>query len=370
MIRFPRVCISILNWNGLSDTLECLGSLYSQDYPNFEVVVVDNASHDNSVEAIRTSYPQAKLIINAENLGFTGGNNAVMRYAMQNGAEYIWLVNNDAVVEPDCLRRLVQCAESDASIGLVSPLIYYFDNRENLQFAAGRVINWESLSLSPGMDLDSLRRYNRDLLLWGTALLVKRQTVESVGYLKEEYFAYDEDIEYSLRTLRRGFRNAVCTAAVIYHKNNALIQKSGARSPLYYYLLFRNRLLLGREYLESVKGKAYFLREFLAFMLSGLGTCWRNGRLENVRALLNGVWHGLKRISGPMASEDAMPSVLQKLFTILASHHPFLLADIIMLNGGKIMRAANLRLGTPDRNAGQVLLTRKPYVLDRSGDRG
>jgi hypothetical protein len=149
-----------------------------------------------------------------------------------------------------------------------------------------------------------------------------------------------------------------------------LIQKSGARSPLYYYLLFRNRLLLGREYLESVKGKAYFLREFLAFMLSGLGTCWRNGRLENVRALLNGVWQGLKRISGPMASEDAMPSVLQKLFTILASHHPFLLADIIMLNGGKIMRAANLRLGTPDRNAGQVLLTRKPYVLDRSGDRG
>lgn len=100
---YPKVYIIILNWNGLKDTLECLESVFKLDYLNFEVIVVDNGSTDDSVNVILKTYPQVRLIENRENLGYTGGNNIGMRYAIERDADYIWLLNNDTIVEEDTL---------------------------------------------------------------------------------------------------------------------------------------------------------------------------------------------------------------------------------------------------------------------------
>lgn len=110
-MKYPKVFIIIVNWNGLKDTLECLQSVFKQDYPNFEVIMVDNGSKDNSVQVIRNAYPQIILIENKENLGYTGGNNVGMHYAVNSGSDYVWLLNNDTVVEPDTLSKLVAAAK-------------------------------------------------------------------------------------------------------------------------------------------------------------------------------------------------------------------------------------------------------------------
>ena len=117
-------------------------SVFKLDYPNFEVIVVDNGSKDNSAEVIHTTHPQVLLIENKENLGYAGGNNIGMRYAMDHGADYIWLLNNDTIFDPYTLDKIVASCESCEEIGLVSPVIYYDDISEKIQFI-GSYMDWE-----------------------------------------------------------------------------------------------------------------------------------------------------------------------------------------------------------------------------------
>src|ERR1039457_4136566 len=142
----PKVFIIVLNWNGLKDTLECLDSVFKLEYPNFEVIVVDNASTDNSVEVIREKFQQVILIENKENLGFTGGNNTGIRHALQLGTDYFWLLNNDTVLEPDTLSRIVVTADNDSTIGMISPVVHYHEDPLVIQ-NCGCYIDWESQKL-------------------------------------------------------------------------------------------------------------------------------------------------------------------------------------------------------------------------------
>lgn len=329
-MRFPKVYICILNWNSLPDTLECLQSVFSLDYQNFEVIVVDNNSSESPVESIASLYPDVKLIVSPANLGFTGGNNLAMAYAMENECDYMWLLNNDAVVEADSLRQLVEYAEANESVGLVSPVIYHFDDRSQGQFAGSRV-NWKNLLIEPytGAEDDASLREGEDICLVGAALLIKRRVVETIGYLNDAYFAYWEDTEYSLRSLCKGFRNAVCSSAKVYHKMVLGQLLLGGKKPHYYYFMWRNRFLLGREFSKSSQQKFRFFRQSLAAMLRSLGHCRRNGNMEGAAAILNGAWHGFRSVSGPMRSENAMPETLRKLFLLLAGSEPFFLANII-----------------------------------------
>src|SRR5205823_1889527 len=117
--RWPRVGIIILNWNSYQVTSECLLSLRKLNYPNTEIVLVDNGSSDDSADRLQNEFPEIRVLRNPENLGFPGGNNVGIRYVLDRGADYLLLLNNDTVVQPDFLRELVQVAESDATIGLL-----------------------------------------------------------------------------------------------------------------------------------------------------------------------------------------------------------------------------------------------------------
>ena len=330
----PKVYISILNWNGLKDTLECLVSVFKLDYPNFEVIVVDNGSTDDSVEVIEKTYPQVTLIRNKENLGFTGGNNIAMHYAMDHLADYIWLLNNDTTVEPDTLTKLVTEAEQSSDIGLVSPVIYYYDEPEKVQFCdsyvdwVNQIIVYPEYKNRHISDIHDNFKCGENTCLWGTALLIKRNVVEKIGYLDEGYFAYWEDTDYSIRALKMGYRNVICASAKVLHKTALPDAGSLRRSAQFFYYTTRNRYILAIKFFKS-RGMLSFWGNYLSFVLTNFIYCKQfNDRVAS-DACLDGAWAAIRRTAGPWDKTVKMPVWLRKGFLFLSSWHPHLWINLL-----------------------------------------
>jgi len=239
----PQVMIVILNWNGLGDTLECLESLSRLDYPA-HTVVVDNGSTDGSPVVIRGRFPSATIIENDENLGFTGGNNVGLRLALEQGADYALLLNNDTEVAPDFLRLMVEAAEADPKIGIAGPTICYYDQPQ-VVWSAGGGIDWRRgrtwmMGLNEcdaGQFCGGPRQVD---FVTGCALLVKRAVLEQVGLLDERFFTYYEETEWCVRARRAGFKIVHMPRAKVWHKIPLDARES---SPSVHYYMTRNRLL-------------------------------------------------------------------------------------------------------------------------------
>jgi GT2 family glycosyltransferase len=213
----PRVSCIVLNWNGWKDTIECLRALKECTYPLLTVIVADNGSTDDSVCRIRAAFPDVTLLESGKNLGFAGGNNVGIHYALDHGADYVWLLNNDTQAAPDALSELVAKAVTHARIGAVSSICYYADAPATVQAWAGSRVNlWIGrvrLATSPRRD-DWFHSLN------GTSILVARGAVEDVGMLDEGFFFYWEDTEYTLRLRKKGWRLAAAPRSRILHKVN------------------------------------------------------------------------------------------------------------------------------------------------------
>ena len=323
----PKVYIIILNWNGLEDTLECLESVFELSYPKFEVLVVDNGSTDDSVAVIRKAYRGVILIENKENLGYTGGNNIGMRYALNNGADYVWLLNNDTVVEIDTLSKLVDRGESSPEIGLISPIIYYYDEPHKIQ-SLGSYVDWKSFEFFTIKSREQLSNeiVRKDMFLWGTALLIKRSVIDSVGYLSEKYFAYQEDAEYSIRAAKSGYRNVIENRARVYHKNS---RSTGSQTSLIQvFLRVRNSYFFWMGNLKGFRKLSYFWK-FMADTISRAAALKNENFVESVEACFNGAWAGFLGIGGSWDKNIIMPSLLKKIFHVLCSWHPYFWASLL-----------------------------------------
>jgi GT2 family glycosyltransferase len=243
-VSFPSVVIIILNWNGLADTLACLGSLRHLDYPSYEILVVDNGSADGSAAAIREAYPQVQVIETGENLGYVGGNNLGLEYACTRNAAYALLLNNDTEVSADFLSKMVELAEADFKIGVVGPTIYYAEP-DDMIWSAGGKLDWRSgLTLLDGMDQIDRGQYGEAPRLvdfvTGCALLVKIPVVKEVGKLDSRFFAYFEENEWCVRVTQAGYKICHLPTAKIWHK---ISPDHREHSPQVYYYMTRNRLL-------------------------------------------------------------------------------------------------------------------------------
>ncbi len=186
--------------------------------------MVDNASSDGTVESVRSKFPSVKVITNQANLRFAGGNNVGIDYAMQNGADYVVLLNNDTTVDPAFLSELVQTAESDSRIGMAGPKIYYYNEPERIWFAGGKVEYWKGWVSHIGIREPDNGQYDtpRDVdYLTGCCMLVKREVIERIGKLDESFFIYGEDADWSLRAARAGYRLRFVPSSVIWHKVSA-----------------------------------------------------------------------------------------------------------------------------------------------------
>lgn len=273
----PHVTIVILNWNREADTLACLDSLAGMNYPSFSIVVVDNGSTDCSPGAIERwgrEHLPLTLIRNAENRGFVGGSNQGMRHALSTNTAYVFLLNNDTVVEPDALQLLVAAAErsgdtdgntggdtggdtNDATgdtssdtggdAGMVGPKIYQYGKDNLLDSAGTRAIPWLAQGFLIGHGEEDRGQYDHPgemPYITGTALLVKRAVLEQVGLMDEDFFCYFEDFDWGVRVRKAGYKLLLEPGAVVHHKGS---QTAGFNSPFYVHHMVRSRILFARK---------------------------------------------------------------------------------------------------------------------------
>jgi GT2 family glycosyltransferase len=225
------VLIIVLNWNGWRDTVKCLTSLERLTYRNFRVFVVDNDSTDDSVSQIRHAFPNVAIIEAEKNLGFAAGCNLGIRRALQEDAEYVWLLNNDTTVDPGALGAMVEMAEADPKVGAVGSAIYSTVQADQLLAWGGGYINfWLGRSRH---FLDSVPN-NEIEFLTGASLLLRRCALDSVGLLDEGFFMYWEDGDYCFRLRKAGWTLAVAGDSLVWHKEQGTVGKKSTLLDTYF----------------------------------------------------------------------------------------------------------------------------------------
>ena len=234
----PIVSVIIVNFNGLSHLKECLDSLREQTFREFEVVLVDNASVDDSVAFVKDNYAEVIVIENHENLGYGGGNNAGLRISR---GSYVALLNNDTKVDPEWLQRLVEAAQKDETTGMCASKImnYYqadmFDN-------TGLIMYRDGIARGRGRLEKDIGQYDAEeevLFPSGCAGLYRKAMLDEIGLLDADFFLYVEDVDIGLRGRLAGWRCVYVPDAVVYHKYSATTEPY---SPLKAYLVERNRI--------------------------------------------------------------------------------------------------------------------------------
>lgn len=254
MKNFPKVFIVILNYNGKEVIRRCLSSVFKAEYPNFEVVVVDNCSTDGSFETVKTRFGKAGVIRNQANLGFSAGNNIGIRFALERMADYVLLLNNDTEVEKDFLLKLVEAAEANTRAGIISPVI--FDSLSRQIWFSGGVIDWWRMKASHCRDADAAE-YRESQFISGCAMLVKAGVFKKIGLLDEDFFLYWEDVDFSLRARMAGYKNVVVCASWVYH-----FEKSERSRDQKVYWLVLSGLIFFRKHTP------WFFKPWIAFYVA------------------------------------------------------------------------------------------------------
>jgi GT2 family glycosyltransferase len=198
----PKITIIVLSYNGGNLITRCLGSVWRLHYPNISVVVVDNHSTDGSFEMIRKNFPRSDYIRNQENLGYSAGNNIGIRFALERGADYVLLLNQDAVVPQDFIERLLAAAEEDSRSGIFSPVIT--EGEASTIWFAGARVSYLRMKALHERRVRSKKPYYTGYIT-GCAMLVRRQVFERIGLLDEDFFLYWEDADFCLRAKKAGF---------------------------------------------------------------------------------------------------------------------------------------------------------------------
>ncbi|MGE3886256.1 MAG: glycosyltransferase family 2 protein [Vicinamibacterales bacterium] len=238
----PLVVSVILNTNHRHDTLECLASLAAGTYANHRVILLDNASTDGSVEAVRAAFPGVRVIPLEHNLGYAGNNNVGIAAALDEGADWVFVLNEDTVLAPDCIATLVGSGERDSRIGVVGPMVYHHDEPGIIQSAGGRLsASWESFHEGQNVADEGQYASPRQVdWISGCAILVRRSVIEQVGPIDARYFYYWEETEWCLRAARAGWQVVHVPQARLWHKG---VRRDYRPAPTVTYYATRNRLL-------------------------------------------------------------------------------------------------------------------------------
>lgn len=247
MKKNPKVFIIILNWNQLNDTCVCLDSLKKIAYPNYQIVVVDNGSQDNSLKTIKKKYPMVKIIANSSNLGFVRANNQGIKLALQSKADYILILNNDTIVHPQMLTKLVRKAEEDKKIAIIGPQIYYYDQPQKLWFLRAN-LSWplggiKILNQNKKKSYSKEQLFNSDYIT-GAAMLIRSEVIQRLGSFDPYFFIYWDDVELSVRYKKGGYKIKALANAVMWHKVSSAAT-AGEKSC---FLMGRNQLYFCRKH--------------------------------------------------------------------------------------------------------------------------
>lgn len=253
----PLVSIISVNFNQPAVTTEMVESLMKITYPDVEIIVVDNGSTFGNLEKNLQKYPAVKLIKSSENLGFAGGNNLGIKQA--NG-DYIFLLNNDAVVDPGFLEPLVQKCLNNPKIGVVSPKIYFFHSPGILQYTGvSEISTFTTRSVGWGSGKKDEGQFEKDSETFfghGAAMLIPRKVIEEVGLMAEIFFLYYEEMDWCKRIRNAGYKIFYVHNSVVYHKESV---STGKDSPGKIYYLNRARILYMRRNVHGMKSWIAFV---------------------------------------------------------------------------------------------------------------
>lgn len=278
-----KVVIIIVNWNSEQETLKCLASvqvLKARDVEHFPIVI-DNASDLESIKKIEKHFPQVPLIRLKTNTGFTGANNHGIEQALRMGADYVWLLNNDTVIDRSSGQALQACFD-DPSVGIAGSKIYFMKGQEyhreryqqselgKVLWYAGGEIDWSNVYGSHrGVDEVDHGQYNKEEetdFVTGCSMMISRECLSAVGRLDERYFAFLEDMDYCVRARHIGYKVVYCPKSLVWHKNAG--STGGAGNRIHQYYMTRNRLLFGWRY-AKLRTKLALVKETIRLYRGG-----------------------------------------------------------------------------------------------------
>ncbi|MFA6272562.1 MAG: glycosyltransferase family 2 protein [Patescibacteria group bacterium] len=222
-----KLYIIIVTWNGEKYIYDCLSSVYNQPELDFGVIVVDNGSNDRTVEIIKEKFGNVTLIENKKNLGFAGGNNIGIKKALSLGADYVALLNQDTEVSNNFVSACVNYLADHKDAGMVSPIVLY-PNNNRIWFAGSRIFRGVEILKHPTTKVgehinkkaimnDEVKSFGADWLS-GCALFIRKSVFDKIGFIDEKFFMYGEDVDFSLRAVKAGYKLGVVNSTTIIHK--------------------------------------------------------------------------------------------------------------------------------------------------------
>jgi hypothetical protein len=276
--------------------MECLESLRQITYKDYDVTVVDNGSEGDEARVLKEGFGEwVHLIENDRNYGFAEGNNIGMRQVLEtSNPKYILLLNNDTIVDPAFLSELVTVAESDPKIGIVGPKIYYYDEPTRIHFAGGTYLRRIGQPFHIGQNEWDEGQYDETKetgYITACALLIKKGVIEDIGLLDRDYFIYYEELDWTLKARKKGYRIVFVPKARVWHRVSRV---SGLGTPFYTYFSTRNRIRFVRKNASMLDFVLLFLPYFLAVRFAGpLLLFIIRGRWRAIKALIAGTRDGI-----------------------------------------------------------------------------
>jgi len=289
-----KVTAIVLAWNHVEDTVECLESLTCSTYSPLQFLLVDNASTDNTVEVVSQHFPMVEILQSDENLGVSGGYNLGMKRAIEEGADYLLIANNDILVDPRMVQSLVDTLEAHPTAGMIMPKIYhYYGDRTRLWCTGARWRTFPPMVKMTGYNQPDAPQYSYEREIQfapSCVLMLRRSAVEQVGFFDTGYFFYQDDWDYCVRYRKAGFSIWFSPEAKMWHKVSVSTQKSDKPAKWWIYFgrsavrYYRKHASMAALYIfagwfllrEVVKGNSKRIQPFLIGML---------GELKNQRFL-------------------------------------------------------------------------------------
>lgn len=288
----PRVVIVIPNYNLKSDLIECLESLKGQEYSNFDVIVVDNGSSDDSVNLVREKHPWVIVLAREENGGYAKALNDGILHSWKSNPEYYFLLNNDTLVPPDTIQKLVDIAEQDPNIAIAAPKIIYHEHPDRIFSLGDRIFSWLPLPIRFGLRKKDKPEYNRTMdfdYVFGCALLVRASVFSQIGLFDTSYFMFYEDADFCRRVREYGYRIVRAGQTIIRHKSSRSVKKD---PKLMIFLRARNRSRFYKKYKHGPHPLFTIIALFLGSIITVIKFFFTR-KTENIGPYLNGAWRGL-----------------------------------------------------------------------------
>ncbi|MCL5090434.1 MAG: glycosyltransferase family 2 protein [Patescibacteria group bacterium] len=293
------VSIIIVTRNRQKIVEECLKSVYKTNYPNFEIILVDNGSSDETVPVIRKKFPQVKIVRSEQNLGANKGKNLGQKQAK---GDYFLFLDSDTTVAKNFLSALVLLAEKNPQAGIICPKMYYYDQKTILWYAGVKMNLLTSQTQNIGSNEGDHGQYDqvRETLFAPTAYLAKKEVVKKLKGHDEIFFMTYGETDYGFRARKAGFKILFCPEAKLWHRlgqeeNTKSIRGLGFNMPMRAYYFARNRVIFMKRH-SPPKNFTVFITIFfpLATMHMIYATIKYGGGWTYLRPYLEGTWDGVK----------------------------------------------------------------------------